>query len=255
MGKYEDLDKLQALKDSGGITEKEFETEKYKILTREETKQKSKTEGIYIASLLLGIGTFLLGAVPILGLILGIVAIVITLKARKTMNNKGEKSGLVTAGLILSVIGLIIAVVLTVGTIGTLINNSNNSVITGVQDVKGTTDTATREGYAVTCAQDTLDNRIIDMSFGNGQKEEISTIKYVVEDNKTIILIQTKLKTETTIYAYKETTFYGTDATADVTTTGRTSEEIQMIKKGKEIRQWWSNGTEMDTSKILNKIK
>jgi hypothetical protein len=40
-----------------------------------------------------------------------------------------------------------------------------------------------------------------------------------------------------------------------MTTTGRTSEEIQMIKKGKEIRQWWSNGIEMDTSEILNKIK
>jgi hypothetical protein len=256
MGKYEDLEKLQALKDSGGITEKEFEVEKYKILTREENKTKSKTEGIYIASLILGISTFLLGAIPILGLILGIIAIVITLKARKTMNNKEEKSGLVTAGLILSAIGLIIAVILTVVTVGILIYSNNNSVITKAQDIQTVADNgilskaqdvriaaevASRKEYAVICAQDTLNNRIVDVTLGKGQKEEISTIKYLVEDNETIILIQTKLNKETTIYAYKETTFYGTD-----TTTGKIS---------KEIKKWWNDGTEMDTDEILNKIE
>jgi hypothetical protein len=154
--------------------------------------------------------------------------------------------------------------------VGILIYSNNNSVITKAQDIQTVADNgilskaqdvriaaevASRKEYAVICAQDTLNNRIVDVTLGKGQKEEISTIKYLVEDNETIILIQTKLNKETTIYAYKETTFYGTDETADISTTGRTSEEIQIIKRGKEIRQWWNSGTEMDTDEILNKIK
>ena len=54
MGKYEDLEQLKQLKASGSITETEFEVEKYKILNSNEANA-NKTEGIYVASLVLGI--------------------------------------------------------------------------------------------------------------------------------------------------------------------------------------------------------
>ena len=77
MGKYEELDSLQKLKESGSITEKEFEVEKYKILNNTNNSNNSKTEGIYIASLVLGICSFLFCGIPILGLILSISRICI----------------------------------------------------------------------------------------------------------------------------------------------------------------------------------
>ena len=85
MGKYEDLEQLKLLKEEGTITDEEFEIQKYKILSN--TNEKKTTEGIYIATLVLGIFTFLLGWVPILGLILGIIAAVLCAKSRKKLKN------------------------------------------------------------------------------------------------------------------------------------------------------------------------
>lgn len=70
-----------------------------------------------------------------------------------------------------------------------------------------------------------------------------------------MLLIQLLSEQLYTISAYKNTTFYGTDLTADISTIGKTNEEKDSIKKAKEIRQLWSEGTELDTDKILNKIK
>lgn len=243
MGKYEDLNRLQTLRSNGSITEEEFEREKEKVLNDNTTRN---TEGVYVASLILGICTILVALVPILNIILSIIAIVVCIVANKKLKANNEKKGMVTAGLVCTIIGLVIAVIVSGATFGTLINNSKKEVISGVSSTNNN-DNITN--MAVTCAQDTKDNRIIKLFSKN---EEIQNIKYITDNGTTIILIQT---TQKTIYAYKNTTFYGTDGTADVSTSGRTSEELEMIKKGKEIRQWWSKGTELNTDKILNKLK
>lgn len=244
MGKYEDLNRLQTLRSNGSITEEEFEREKEKVLNDNTTRN---TEGVYVASLILGICTILVALVPILDLILSIIAIVVCIVANKKLKANNEKKGMVTAGLVCTIIGLVIAVIVSGATFGTLINNSKQDVISGVSSANNNDNIL---NMAVTCAQDTKDNRILDL-FGT-TNEKVQAVKYTEDNGTIIILVQT---TQKTIYAYKNTTFYGTDGTADVSTSGRTSEELEMIKKGKEIRQWWSKGTELNTDKILNKVK
>ncbi len=110
MGKFEDLQRIQKLKDSGSISESEFEIEKHKILNSNDAA-KTKAKGIYITSLILGLCSLLIGLIPILGLIFSIVSLVITIKAKKELKLNNEKSGLVTAGLILTIVGLIISII------------------------------------------------------------------------------------------------------------------------------------------------
>lgn len=128
MGKFEDLQRLQELKENGSITDVEFEMEKHKILSSNEaTKQQS--EGIYVASLVLGIFSLLLGQIPILGLILAIVSLVITIKAKKKLKSNNGKSGLVTAGLVLTIIGLVIAIGSTLMIGGLFMLGGNDSIL------------------------------------------------------------------------------------------------------------------------------
>lgn len=115
MVKYEKLEQLQALKNNGSITEVEFEIEKQKILNSNDNT--NKTKGIYIASLVLGICALLFGIVPFLGLILSVVALVISIVARKKLKAEDSKSGIVTAGIITSILGLIFAIIITGTTI------------------------------------------------------------------------------------------------------------------------------------------
>lgn len=74
---------------------------------------KQKNENLCIASLILGIFSMLLCTVPILGIILTIISMIVTFKARKMLITLDEKSGLVTAGLILSIIALVFAIIIT----------------------------------------------------------------------------------------------------------------------------------------------
>jgi hypothetical protein len=59
MGKYEELDKLQKLKESGTITEAEFETEKSKVLNEEKQgltkKQKNVLTGVLTIVIIVGV--------------------------------------------------------------------------------------------------------------------------------------------------------------------------------------------------------
>lgn len=126
MSKYEDLNRLQTLKESGSLTEAEYEVEKYKILNSTD-KQNNKTEGIYIASLVLGICSFLFGAVPFIGLILSIISLVIWNKAKKNLSERNETNGMVTAGLVLSIIGLLAGIFMTIMPLGVYIINSASS--------------------------------------------------------------------------------------------------------------------------------
>lgn len=74
---------------------------------------KQKNENLCIASLILGIFSMLLCTVPILGITLTIISMIVTFKARKMLITLDEKSGLVTAGLILSIIALVFAIIIT----------------------------------------------------------------------------------------------------------------------------------------------
>ena len=126
MSIYEDLSRLQTLKDSGSLTEAEYEVEKYKILNSTD-KQNNKTEGIYIASLVLGICSFLFGAVPFIGLILSIISLVIWNKAKKNLSERNETNGMVTAGVVLSIIGLLAGIFMTIMPLGIMIFNFASS--------------------------------------------------------------------------------------------------------------------------------
>lgn len=126
MSKYEDLSRLQTLKESGSLTEAEYEVEKYKILNSTD-KQNNKTEGIYIASLVLGICSFLFGAVPFIGLILSIISLVIWNKAKKNLSERNETNGMVTAGVVLSIIGLLAGIFMTIMPLGIMIFNFASS--------------------------------------------------------------------------------------------------------------------------------
>jgi len=126
MSKYEDLSRLQTLKDSGSLTEAEYEVEKYKILNSTD-KQNNKTEGIYIASLVLGICSFLFGAVPFIGLILSIISLVIWNKAKKNLSERNETNVMVTAGVVLSIIGLLAGIFMTIMPLGIMIFNFASS--------------------------------------------------------------------------------------------------------------------------------
>lgn len=62
--KYNELEKLKALKDNGSITETEFEVQKYKILNTTDTKNKSKI--FFIISIVGTVISILLGVISYL---------------------------------------------------------------------------------------------------------------------------------------------------------------------------------------------
>ena len=128
MGKYEDLEQLKKLKASGSITETEFEVEKYKILNSNETNT-NNTEGIYVASLVLGIICFLVCLVPFLGLVVAIISLIICIIAKKKVKQTGNTSGLVTAGLVLTIIGLVATIGIHIVSLYTMLYNSMVSPI------------------------------------------------------------------------------------------------------------------------------
>ncbi len=137
MNKFEELEKIKSLKDKGSITEQEFEIEKQKILNSDNSSSTTKTtEGIYTASLILGIFSFIFAIVPILGLILSIIGLVISIKSRKKLKINNEKKGTVTAGFILSIVGLIISIlsiILILLGISVAILNGENGTLTKVE--------------------------------------------------------------------------------------------------------------------------
>ena len=239
MGKFEDLNKLKTLKDSGSITENEFNREKEKILN---SNIDNKGNGICVASFILGVCTLIVSWLPVIGVILGIISIIIYIVARKKM--KGCKETKLTVGIVCAIIGLIISVIINLSTFNILKSNENASVITN--------NTNNIQNIAITCAKD---NRILKLF--NKVNEEIQNIKYIDDNGTIIVLVQTKTigTSNTTIYAYKNKNYYGSDLSANASTSGRTSEEIDSINRGKEIKQLWNKGITLNTNEILNKLK
>ncbi len=88
-----------------------------------------------VASLILGIAALVLGFVPIpgggiIGLICAIVGVILGAVSRKKLKEAGESSGMATAGMVLSIIALVldvivlIAAVACVGLVGSALSSA-----------------------------------------------------------------------------------------------------------------------------------
>ena len=75
-------------------------------------------KGLAIASLILGIAACVIAwwgiAFGIIGIICAIVGLILAINAQKSYKALGQKSGIATAGLILSIIGLVLSIVGTI---------------------------------------------------------------------------------------------------------------------------------------------
>ncbi len=140
MERYRDLEIIKKLKDEGDMTLEEFETEKQKILSRQE-EDTQKGMGTYAACVILGICSLLFSFMSIvnayslyMSIISGITAIVLGIIARKKLKEKKEKNRMITTGIITGVLGTIFSVtiiamviysVIKIGSIS--INNATNN--------------------------------------------------------------------------------------------------------------------------------
>lgn len=112
MGVVEDLEKLKQLKDSGAITESEFETEKSKVLNGSinnngsaSLNEKGKTQAII--GLILGLVSIVAWYIPLIGFPVTIIGIIFSAIGMKSQTNKGKA----IAGLTLSIIFLVVTIV------------------------------------------------------------------------------------------------------------------------------------------------
>ena len=110
MGRVEELEQLKKLKDSGGITEQEFEIEKQKVLNNNTTKNDYST--LYLESLIIGLCSFFIFGIPFVGMIIGAIALIVSIKAndKRILNN--DKSGMVKVGLVFSAISAILGTII-----------------------------------------------------------------------------------------------------------------------------------------------
>lgn len=112
MSVVEDLEKLKQLKDSGAITESEFESEKSKILNGSinnnnsvSNTEKGKTQAII--GLILGLVSIVAWYIPLIGFPITICGIIFSSIGMKSQTNKGKA----IAGLTLSIIFLVVTIV------------------------------------------------------------------------------------------------------------------------------------------------
>ncbi len=127
MGKFENLEKIQQLKEQGILSQEQFEIEKSKILSGKNNEKQE--DGAYTGSLVLGIFAFLLGAIPIVGMIISIIALIVCGRSKKKLKKNNDKNGKVTGGLILSILGLLISLFMTIVPIGIVILSGSNGIL------------------------------------------------------------------------------------------------------------------------------
>ena len=80
--------------------------------------QGNKTNGLAIAGLVLGIVSLVFCWVPFLGIIAGVVGLILSVMGRK--NCAPNQAGMATAGLVLSIVGIVLSGVFTTCTMCTI---------------------------------------------------------------------------------------------------------------------------------------
>jgi hypothetical protein len=78
-----------------------------------------KASGLALAALLVGIGAFLFGLVPVFGALVGVVAVVLAILALR----KQQSKGMATAGIILGAVAIVASIGMAVG-IGAAVNSA-----------------------------------------------------------------------------------------------------------------------------------
>ncbi len=108
MGTIEDLEKLKQLKDTGAITDVEFESEKQKVLNKSSynVNNSDKKSLKAMVGFILGLCSIIAWFIPLIGFPVTICGIVFSSLGLNS-NNKGKA----IAGLILSIIFLVITII------------------------------------------------------------------------------------------------------------------------------------------------
>lgn len=108
MGAIEDLEKLKQLKDTGAITDVEFESEKQKVFNKSSynVNNSDKKSLKAMVGFILGLCSIIAWFIPLIGFPVTICGIVFSSLGLNS-NNKGKA----IAGLILSIIFLVITII------------------------------------------------------------------------------------------------------------------------------------------------
>lgn len=108
MGVVEDLEKLKQLKDTGAITEAEFQNEKQKVLNDSLNNKNStdKKSTLGLIGFILGLVSIIAWYIPLIGVPVTICGIIFSGLGLKS-NNRGKS----IAGLTLSIIFLVVSLI------------------------------------------------------------------------------------------------------------------------------------------------
>ncbi len=111
MSKIEDLEKLQQLKESGALTDVEYEVEKSKILNSNEEKKESlnntdKKSTKALTGFILGLASLIAWLIPIIGYPVSILGIIFS-----SLGLNSSRKGMAITGLILSIIFFIVTLI------------------------------------------------------------------------------------------------------------------------------------------------
>ena len=111
MSKIEDLEKLQQLKESGALTDVEYEMEKNKILNSNEEKKESlnntnKKSTKALTGFILGLSSLIAWLIPIIGYPVSILGIIFS-----SLGLNSSRKGMAITGLILSIIFFIVTLI------------------------------------------------------------------------------------------------------------------------------------------------
>ena len=108
MGKIEDLEKLQELKEAGTLSEEEFETEKYKVLNSDNDKLNNdeKSSKRALVGFILGLCSIVAWFIPLIGFPVTVLGIIFS-----TLGLNSNRKSLSITGIVLSVIFFVITLI------------------------------------------------------------------------------------------------------------------------------------------------
>lgn len=111
MSKIEDLQKLKELKDTGALTEAEYEVEKYKVLNSNEennsnTMNNNKNSVRALTGFILGLCSLVAWYIPLIGFPVTILGIIFS-----AFGINSNRKGMAIAGLILSIIFFVVTII------------------------------------------------------------------------------------------------------------------------------------------------